>query len=110
MISAQLLDLLEAGGADVLAFIIDNFLGIGAENAGRLMLFEDDHVAFCVDFDRISFCNIKSAAKFDRYYDSSEVVKFSDYTGGFQVGYSLSSFVVCICIFSNMRFLCRIIT
>jgi len=110
MISAQFLDLFKAGGADIFALIVDNILCIRAENTGRLVLFKDNHVAFGVNLDRISFCDIKSSAKFDRYYDSSEVIKFPDYTGGFQVGYSLSSFVDCICNISNMLFLCRIIT
>lgn len=110
MISAKLLDFFKAGRADIFAFIINNFLCIRAENTGGFMLFEDNHVAFGVNFDRVSFRNIEGAAKFDGYYDSSEVIKFSDNTGGFQVGYSLSSFVICICIFANTLFPCRIIT
>lgn len=74
------------------------------------MLFEDNHVALGVNLDGISLCDIEGAAKLDRYYDSSEVVKFSDYTGGFQICYSLSSFVICICFFANTLFICRIIT
>lgn len=79
----QLLELFQAVGADILALEVDDILSIGAEDAGRFVLFQDDGIALSINFDGISFGDVQGPAELDRDDQSSEVVKLSNDTSRF---------------------------
>ena len=75
----------DAVGADVLALEGAYTLGVSAEDAGRLILFEDDRVGIRIDFQSILFANLQSSPQFDRKNDASQLIDFANDTGRFQV-------------------------
>lgn len=56
--------------ANVFAFVIDNVSSLVAENAGRLILFEQDVLIVNIDLDRILFVDVERASQLDRQNDS----------------------------------------
>jgi hypothetical protein len=72
------LQFVDAVGADVFALIPDNIFRVFAEDARRLVLFEDDVVTVHKDFQRVAFRNIKRAPHFDGQHDTAELVNLSD--------------------------------
>lgn len=79
----QLLKLFQAVGADILALEVDDILSIGAEDAGRLVLFQDNGIALSINLDGISFGDVQGPAELNRDDQSSEVVKLSNDTSRF---------------------------
>lgn len=70
--------------AHVFSFEVGDIGGAVAENTCGLVLFENDLVAFHVDFQRIPFVDIQRATQFDRQNDASKLVNFSYNSGRFQ--------------------------
>ena len=60
-----------AGRADVFAFEVDDFVGLSAENTGRLVLLENDAIAININLQGILFANAKCPSQFDGNHDSS---------------------------------------
>jgi len=63
--------LLAAFAANVFTLKSFDFTGITAENAGRFVLFQDDHPVLGIDFKGVTFGNVESAAQFDGQYDTT---------------------------------------
>lgn len=105
----QLLELFQAVGADILALEVDDILSIGAEDAGRLVLFQDNGIALSINLDGISFGDVQGPAELNRDDQSSEVVKLSNDTSRFHdiIPFQVSKILV-IGTFSFVS--CRIIT
>ena len=67
-------DLLDAGVADVFALVHGQVLALAAEDAGILMLGEDDLFTVNKDLKRILLGDVKGPAQFDWDDDPSELV------------------------------------
>jgi hypothetical protein len=76
---------IQAGLADVLALVVDDILSVVAENAGRLILLEDDGRFVNINLKRVLLSDIKSSAKLDRQDDSAKAVHLSYDAGRFHV-------------------------
>ena len=74
---SALLQSLDALGADVFTVEYYDILGIIAENAGGLVLLQDNGRTIHVDFKRILFCYVKGTAQFDGKNDAAQLVHFS---------------------------------
>lgn len=77
LFSAQLL---EAILTDALVLEIYNVLGVAAEDAARLIFFEDDLIAVNEDFNKIFRGDIHGSAQFNRYYNTSQRIKLANDT------------------------------
>ena len=77
----QLLQLRQAAGADVPAFILDDILYIVAESAGGLILLQNDLIAVHVDLQGILLRDIQGAPQFNGQNDAAEAVHLSDDSG-----------------------------
>lgn len=73
-----LFELCEAGTANVFAFVVDYVACVVAENASRLIFFEQDVIVVNKDLDRIFFVEVKCTSQLDRQNDSAQVVNSSD--------------------------------
>ena len=73
----QVLQFLEALGADVLSLEYRDILGAVTENAAGLILFQNDGRALHIDFQCILFRDVQCAAHFDRENDSTQFIDFS---------------------------------
>ena len=82
-ISILILELVEAGLADVLALVVHNILRVVAEDAGRLILLEDDSRLINIDLERVLLSDVQSSAKLDGQDDSAEAVHLSYDAGRF---------------------------
>ena len=80
--SDKTLELLDAVGADVLALVVDYIAAFVTEYAGRLILVQNNIVAFNKYFKSISFGDIQGAAKLDGQNDTQQLVNFSNNSGG----------------------------
>ena len=78
------LELLQAVFADQLILVSHNIPRIVAENAGRMVLFENDLVVLHKDFQCIAQADIHGPAQFNGNYDSAQIVQFADYPRRFQ--------------------------
>jgi hypothetical protein len=67
--------------ADVFATKMCDIVGVTAENAGWLVLFQDNFFLVNVDLQRVFFCDAQGAAQFDRDYHPAELVHLSYDTG-----------------------------
>jgi len=76
-------ELLHAVRADVLASVVFDISAVAAEDAGRLILLENNGFAIDIDFDSVLLCDVERAAQFDGQNDSAELVDLSDDTCGF---------------------------
>ena len=74
---------LQALGANVLALEIDHVMCIVTENAGRLILLQNDRIAVYVDFQSVALSDAHSAAQLDGQDDAAQLIYFSYDTGSF---------------------------
>ena len=70
--------LLHAVGADVLAAVVLDVPAVTAEDAGRLVLLENNGLAVDIDFDSVLLRDVQRAAQLDGQNDSAELVDLSD--------------------------------
>ena len=70
--------LLHAVGADVLASVVFDISAVAAEDAGRLILLENNGFAIDIDFDSVLLRDVQRAAQLDGQNDSAELVDLSD--------------------------------
>lgn len=77
------LQLLETVGADIFAAEIDHVLGIVAENAGGLILLQDDGGSIYIDLQRVLFRDVQCAPELDGENDPAEFIDLSDNAGRF---------------------------
>lgn len=75
--------MLDAIRANVLSLIAYDTLCAVAEDAGGMILVENDVVTLNKDFQRITLGNIKSTAQFNGKDDASKLVNFSYNSGRF---------------------------
>lgn len=69
---------LNAIAAYVFSLIDHYIVGVVAENAGGLILAENNGVLVHIYFQGVSLCNVKCAAKLNRQYNASKLIDFSD--------------------------------
>ena len=67
--------------ADIAALIVDNVLCVATEDAGRLILFQNNRRAFYINFQRIALCNLQSTTKLNGQDNASQLINFPDNTG-----------------------------
>ena len=79
------LELVQAGLADVLALVVDNVLCVVAENAGRLILLEDNGGLVNINLEGVLLGDVQSSAKLDGQDDSAEAVHLSYDAGRFHI-------------------------
>ena len=79
-LSISVFDFLYAIFADELAVEALNVVSVAAENAGRLILFENNGFAIDIDFDSVLLRDVKRAAQLDGQNNSAELVDLSDNT------------------------------
>ena len=72
--------LLHAVGADALAAVVLDVPAITAEDAGRLVLLENNGLAVDIDFDSVLLRNVECTAQLDGQNDSAELDDLSDDT------------------------------
>ena len=70
-----------AGLAYELTLIRNNVAGIAAENAGRMILFQNDAVILHENFDHILKIDIHRSAQFNGENDPSEGIELANDTG-----------------------------
>ena len=70
--------LLHAVGADVLAAVVLDVPAVTAEDAGRLVLLENNGLAVDIDFDSVLLRDVQRAAQLAGQNDSAELVDLSD--------------------------------
>ena len=70
--------LLHAVGTDVLAAVVLDVPAVTAEDAGRLVLLENNGLAVDIDFDSVLLRDVQRAAQLDGQNDSAELVDLSD--------------------------------
>lgn len=85
IISISILDFLNAIAADELAVKALNVVRIAAENAGRLVLLENDLVVFDKNLNRITIAYSEVLSELNRDNESSELINFSYYACGFHM-------------------------
>lgn len=90
MSDLQLLQLFQALAADVLPLVGDHIAGVVAEDAGGLILAQDDRVAIHIDLQGVALVNVQGAAQLDGKDDPTQFIDFSDNSGGFHVHFSFS--------------------
>ena len=73
----------DAVGADVLALVVDDVLRVVAEDAGRLILAQDDGLTIHEDLDAVFFLNAEGSSQLDGEHDTAKLVNFSNNTGRF---------------------------
>ena len=81
--SELLLELIQTFGANTLAVEKYDVVGVVAENAGRVVLLENDTVIIGENLNGILYFDVHCLSDFDRKNDSSQLVYFSDHSGGF---------------------------
>ena len=81
---AAFLQGLDTLGADVLAAENHDILGVIAENAGGLILSEDNRGTIHVDLQRVLFGDIQRTAQFDRQDDAAQLINFPNDSGRLQ--------------------------
>ena len=74
----------DAVGADVLAFKIDDIFGVITENAGGLILLQDDGGTIHVDLQGVFLRDVQGAAQLDRQHDTAQLIDLPHNTGRFQ--------------------------
>lgn len=74
---AQLLQILKAVLANVLAFEHCDTACIRAECAGGRILLQYDLIVLNVDFDTVAYANVKSSSKLYRKHNSAQLVYLS---------------------------------
>jgi hypothetical protein len=74
---------LNAFSADILAVVGEQIVGRCAKYAGRLILLQNDSVAFHVNLQLVPFSNIQSSSQFDWEHNSAEFIHLADNTGRF---------------------------
>jgi hypothetical protein len=89
------LQLFKALIADQLALEKVHITRVVAEDAGGMILLQDDLVAFRKDFEGILHGNIHGLAQFDGNYDSSQVVKLPYDTGRFHSVWPPKNIAIC---------------
>ena len=82
-----------AGGTDVLALEGNDLLGTAAENAGGLVLAENDRLAVNVDLYGITQLDIECTAQLDGKYDATQLVYFSYNTCRFHISITFPFFM-----------------
>ena len=82
-------ELLDAVEADVFALEVDHVLGVIAEDAGGLILFQNNGGAVHIDFQRIFFGDIQGAAQLNGKNDPAKLVDFAHDSSRFHVTHSL---------------------
>ena len=90
-----LLQGLDAPGAYVLAPVGDYVLRVITENAGGLILLQNDRSSVHIDLKGILFCNIQSTAQFNRENDTPQLVHLTNDAGRFQRDQSFLFFNPC---------------
>ena len=73
----------DAVGADVLALVVDDVLRVVAEDAGRLILAQDDGLTIHEDLDAVLLLDTERSSQLDGKHDTAELVNFSNNTGRF---------------------------
>ena len=77
----KLLKLLQASAANVLVLVVDDVFGVTAEDAGGLILLQDDRRTINIDFQCVFLDDVEGSAQFDRKDDASQFVNFTNDTG-----------------------------
>ena len=70
----QLLEFLDAIGADVLAVYLLDPVGVSAENTSRLIFLEHDGFSVDIDFEGISDLNIQRTSQLDGQNDPAKLI------------------------------------
>ena len=83
--SELLLHLFNARGANTLAVEINDIVNVVAENAGRLILLQDDAVVVGKDFNGVLLLDVQNFADLDGEDDSSQLVDLANHSGRFHV-------------------------
>ena len=73
LICSLLFQLFHASSADVLALEYGDVLGLAAEDAGRLILFQNDRRTVNIDFNCVLFRNVQRAAQLNWKNDASKL-------------------------------------
>ena len=71
-------DFMDAIGADVAPLEGHDVFGVAAEDAGRLVFFEDQHVILNENFQRIPIPDFQYAALFYGQHDAAQIVDLSN--------------------------------
>ena len=71
----------DAVGAYVFTLEVDHILGVVAENAGGLVLFQYNGGAVHIDLQRILFRDVQGAAQFDGQDDPPQFIYFAHNAG-----------------------------
>ena len=79
-------ELLEAFVADQLTFEEVHITRVIAENASRVILLQNDLVAFRKDFERVLDGDVHRFAQLDRDHDAPQIVQLPDDSGRFHLG------------------------
>jgi hypothetical protein len=74
----QLFELYETFLANVLALEVYQIIRVIAEEAGRMILFQNDGLFVDEDFDGVLYVDTQCPAKFDGDYDPPEGVHFAN--------------------------------
>ena len=72
-------------GADVFPVEHNHVLGVVAEDAGGLILFQHNGGSVHVDFQGVLLRDVQRAAQFNREHNAAEFVHFAYNTGRFQI-------------------------
>ena len=79
------LQLLEAGTANLFVAVIDNVVSLSAEDASGLIFSENDSIFSSEDLKGIFNIYVKGSADLNGQNNSSKLVNFADYSGGFHI-------------------------
>ena len=74
-------ELFDAVGANILAFVVDDVLGIVAEDACGMILMKNDVVTLHEYLESVLLSNIQGTAQLYGKNDAAELIYFSDYSG-----------------------------
>ncbi len=86
-------NIMDAVLAYVFTFVMGHIFGVAAEDAGRLIFFQDYLVAVNIYFKRVPYLNIKGPPQLDRKDDTAKFINLANDTCGF---HKYNSFSICI--------------
>ena len=92
----SIFEFFQASAADIFFVINENVLLISAENAGGIILFQDDTFSLYIYFKRIPEVNTQCSSEFYRQNYSSQFVYFSYYTCWFHTNCSFQFITIII--------------
>ena len=68
----------DAVGANVLALVVDDVFRVITEDAGRLILAQDDGLAIHEDLDAVFFLDAEGSSQLDGEHDTTQLVNLSN--------------------------------